>query len=1173
MEPAYFLENRYSFVIDFQLFPERKTYEVETAETAFERNVQAQLAAANRLLMARKYSAALARYRHVRGIVAVALRPSLSIVNAELIDWTATRMAASADSIVAKSAAMLEARKPARSALPDSVTGSAVELSRGLDKTFDSFEVVGVADDQAKVGRLIDEATIRFDGGKFREAAQAFEQAAALSGDPGTRAALRHDVALAQEKAGDRDDAIRTLERTLADDDPDVRSEIRAATMATLAGTLVRRGDDERARRVAADLRGLQSAENLHPVIRPNPPEAEPADLSPVLSPAARANIRGATLRRTDLAARPVTPVARGGEAVLGGRLADTPVLRREPPAREPASRDAAAAEDLAVIAAEPARLLSSEAFISRRSDRTLAVLASDHELQRVALDRNASTNLSAFFEKIRTTRDIAVLTGYVANPATTIAYLTHVSLWVIPMAMGDCLAALGDYEAAEAEYLGTLDYKYLNEVVEVVNVWIRLAELYNDWGDRLYRHARNEIEEFGPAREMYSRVLRLDLTVDGGSPLYAAPRFVAMRQRAERTITRRFVSNEPDDDNPRIAMALMHARMQLFKIDAGLNYLGISVATPPFSFEYLQNVARYFAQHAAQVEQMYIQFQSGGELEELREDQMAQQVELTQASVELERRGLDEAQAGLEVARANRNAARVQRQNAQQANNDFQNVRWELLELSQAEAWASAAAVDEDDEIKQTWNGHYYSSKKKRRSVVLKELAYRRGKISNELESNRLQREIASAQAYEQVAEAQIDQAEARIDVARQRIEMAKLQKQHAQENLDFLKGREFTSAMWYNLAREAGRLTSRYLDMAIEGAVMMEVAYRAETGRDLRKIKFEYGKTHLNGLLGSDALLADIDYFTLDHIRTRSKKAPMKHSVSLADSYPMAFERLLATGSTYFETTLEQFDRLYPGFYLQKVKQVELVVIGLNGTEGLHGTLRNIGVSQFRQKSGEVEMQVYPADVMPLSEYDVRRDAIVFQLDPNELRLFENNGVATMWRLDLPRNTNTFDLRNILDVHLVVSYDGFHDPGLETMIRDALPTSGSASRGISLRLYAPDELYFLRSQGTARLALTPGLFPANQVDQTLTGYTLKASGAGVAGLRVRVAYEALGAEHTFVLDADGTADGAAFLDPVGRPLFDTMTFTVESDAPDFDLAGLTDLALFVEYDFDYRG
>src|SRR4029077_897892 len=190
---------------------------------------------------------------------------------------------------------------------------------------------------------------------------------------------------------------------------------------------------------------------------------------------------------------------------------------------------------------------------------------------------------------------------------------------------------------------------------------------------------------------------------------------------------------------------------------------------------------------------------------------------------------------------------------------------------------------------------------------------------------------------------------------------------------------------------------------------------------------------------------------------------------------------------------TTLDHFDRRYPGFYPQKVKQVELMLVGLGGSEGVHGTLRNIGLSKFRREDGGIVNQIYPADVMPLSEYNVRQDALVFQLESKDLRLFENNGIATMWQLDLPRSTNTFDLRQILDIQLVIYYDGFFDPGLETQIKAALPKSGKTSRGISLGLYAPDELFFLRSQGTAVLNLSEDFFPANQVNRKLTQYFIR--------------------------------------------------------------------------------
>ncbi|MGI5823933.1 MAG: hypothetical protein ACOX6Z_08350, partial [Dethiobacteria bacterium] len=656
--------------------------------------------------------------------------------------------------------------------------------------------------------------------------------------------------------------------------------------------------------------------------------------------------------------------------------------------------------------------------------------------------------------------------------------------------------------------------------------------------------------------------------------PLYKNQKFAPLRSRVQAVIQALFVKKTESAENPRIMIALSRAVMQISKINSELNFIGLGVHIPPFSFEYLQNLARYFAQHAAQVEQVYIQFQSTGENEKFREQQLSQQAAIASASVELEQRGLGEAREGVDVARAGAAYAGVQHQNALQAASDFAAARWELLELDSLQAWASAAAVGSSKEVKQTITGYtYYSADKKNRSQVIQDLAYQRTCLSHALEASRLQREIEAADAYRKMAGEQVQQAQAREEIAKQRLAIARMQEQYARENLAFLKGREFSSAMWYNLAREARRLARRYQDMAIEVATMMEKAYEAETGRNLRKIKFEYGLKELDGLLGAEALLFDIEYFSLDHVRTKSKKARMKQMISLADNFPLAFARLLQTGRTFFETTLEHFDRRYPGFYLNKIKQVDVVFVGLTGAEGVSGTLRNIGLSQFRTKSGSIVNQTYPADVMPLSEYNVRQDALVFQLDSKELRLFENNGVATMWQLDLPRAVNTFDLHQILDIHLVIYYDGFFDANLEQQILAALPAGGSASRGIALRLYAPDELYYLRSQGAAELCLSPAFFPANHTNLRLKGYTLQALGENVAGLRVHVAIAGLGAGHTFQMDSSGNAAGSAFTAPLNHSLFDTWIFTIRpEDNPGFDLSGLTDLAMFLEYEYDYR-
>lgn len=1158
MEPQYFVENRYSFVMDIQARGSDDDYVVDTPETRFERQVHAKLAAANRLLSAGKFSSAIKKYEDLRGLIVSTLKPTVPPSMGVLLDWAKVPAKQLAESLIQKSAAMLKATPYYETALPDYVRAPGSTLPREVQKVFEPLEHAGIRDGQGQVGLHLSEGGKLVDAGKFKDALGQFELALELVDDAELNLAIRHDIAVIHERMGARDKAIDGLKGVVKDAARRKDFEAQAMAASTLIGTLARGGETDQATKTLGELGKIRENANLFPIVS-GKTTAQPLGRidTPLRRAAPLVPVPGFSEPRvTPFTGVPVSPIA--GPIRRGvGLMANVPL-----------------ADSIEQAAAQPAYLLATKTYEAREGERMFSVLDSRNKPININVTDNGAKNLGLYFEAVKTTSDLNLLNAYAIAGPTTVAYLTHVSMWIIPMALGDCYAGLGWYQSAENEYRSTLDYPYLNEVVEVVNLWLRLAELYVDWGDQLYRQARNDISEFSKAREKYEQVIQINDEVNPASPLYQHAQFATMRARATAAITTTLIPRAAPADNPRLLIALMRARMQLSKIKAKLNYLGMGVYVPPFSFEYMQNVARYFAQHAAQVEQMYIQFQSGGENEELREMQMNQQVEIADASVDLENRGLEEALEGVNVAQENEQHAAVQEANATAARDDFNAVKWDLLELSSLQAWSSAAAVDEDDEVKQTVSGFSsYSADGRRRSMVLYDLARERGRISNELETARLGREIAAADAYRDVAKAQVDQAEARVEVAEARIALAELQKQHAEENLAFLAGREFSSAMWYNLAREARRLTGRYLDMAIEVAILMEKAYEAETGRDLRKIKFEYGTDQLNGMLGADALLLDIDYFSFDHLRTRSKKAPMRQTISMADQFPMGFERLLQTGTTYFETTLDHFDRRYPGFYLQKVKQVELIFVGLNGTEGVHGTLRNIGLSQVRSKTGAIDNQIYPADVMPLSEYNIRQDAIVFQLDSKELRLFENNGVATMWQLDLPLSSNTFNMRNILDVELVVYYDGFHSQALENQIVAALPASGSASRGLSLKLYAPDELFYLKAQGNAEFAITPELFPANQINQVLKSYSLQALGDGVAGLTVTVAYENLGQSHNFVLDAQGLATQADFAPPVGQSLFDSLSITIDPALnPGFDLSDLQDLSLFVEYDFDYR-
>ena len=111
-----------------------------------------------------------------------------------------------------------------------------------------------------------------------------------------------------------------------------------------------------------------------------------------------------------------------------------------------------------------------------------------------------------------------------------------------------------------------------------------------------------------------------------------------------------------------------------------------------------------------------------------------------------------------------------------------------------------------------------------------------------------------------------------------------------------------------------------------------------------------------------------------------------------------------------------------------------------------------------------------------MPLSEYNVRQDAIIFQLSSERTAPVREqrhrDGVAARPAAALEH----LRLSQILDVQLLLYYDGFFDAGLEQQSSASLPTAGKRLRGLSrCASIAPDELFFLRSQGNGGARASP--------------------------------------------------------------------------------------------------
>ncbi|MBC7870112.1 MAG: hypothetical protein H7Y09_04685 [Chitinophagaceae bacterium] len=1152
MQPTYMVENRYSYLVYRWRPSSNVNYEVETPETTFEWYAHSLLTQGQTYLHREEYMLAYKTFRDLQSLILKTVHPKMPVDSNQIPDFVFPKDLSIVDALVGKAADILKQTKVPDYKFPPRLFNKDSTLSAQVQKNLNTITDNGlqVTSHHGFVLEQIGPAITEAGNGNWAAALKRYTTA--LEKVPETdkllRGALTHDIAVLNEQIGNRNAALELGQssiKLLAEaKQPDAQLHALSTIVGIsnragkpdLAVVLTKQADSLRKSTVSVKLPerdSLSLKNNLNPInfIRPG-------EIQPLIN----------TMLGISLPAFPAAEIVSTNE---------TPALMTLQYVKDSALPKAMKIQGTSVAA-------------TIQLNNTVV----------------AATDTKAFLQTLADTVDIGLITGFVYTPIQMVAYLPHIYFFVVPMSIADCLVGMGNYQEAEKEYLSVLPYPFINKAAEIPKLWVRLAALYMEIGDDAYRKAKDNTAAFGEAKNAYEKIVKTNKTLLANSPLYKDAKFADIKTR----VTNFLAASDPVafNDNPAITIKVLDALSKLGQIQAGLNFFGFAPDyAPPFSFEYLQNTAHYFAQQASQIEQRYIQYKSTAENEELRREQLDQQAEVARQSVILEQRGLAEAQAGIAVAQASLNYAEVQRQNAVASKNDFDNARWELLEYSELEAWANASSVDKDDQVKLTITGYeYYGSEGKKRNEVLKDLASQRTMLSHDLEAAKLQRAINAANAYKGISQAQVTQAQARAAVAAQRIQIAQLQQKQAEENRDFLDMKEFSARLWYELALQARRLKTRYLDMATEIAFLMERAYNAETERNLHVIRYDYSNTAANNLMGADLLLADIDYFTLDHVTTtKTKKAPVKKVISLADSFVMAFHSLKSDGRCFFQTEFTEFDRQHPGLYLCKLRNVELVFVGITRASSIAGSLRNIGVSKFRREDGSIVTRLYPSDVMPLSQYEIRQDALAFRFNPNDLRLFENNGIDTLWQLELPKDANDFDYSEILDVHLVLYYDGFFSPVLETMVKATLPNSGSASRGFSLGMLFPDELFYLKNKGNAEIEFSADMFPYNQSNMKRTKVTLKVGGnaATIGGLKLRLKSSAHGAtELVLKTDAQGEVNAATAGDPLkvlkNEPMIDKWTINITAaDNPSLikndalDLSGLKDLLIFFEYKFDY--
>jgi hypothetical protein len=367
-----------------------------------------------------------------------------------------------------------------------------------------------------------------------------------------------------------------------------------------------------------------------------------------------------------------------------------------------------------------------------------------------------------------------------------------------------------------------------------------------------------------------------------------------------------------------------------------------------------------------------------------------------------------------------------------------------------------------------------------------------------------------------------QIKAANDQLTVARQQSAIATIQQTNAQDIVTFLANK-FTNADLYDwMSGVLGQAYRYFLQQATSTARLAEDQLAFERQQPaLSVIQPDYwvpltdltatGSTSSDrrGLTGAERLLADITQLDEYALGTDQRKLQLTKNISLSQLDPFAFQRFRDTGVVTFSTPESLFDQNFPGHYVRLISEVRVSVSALiPPAVGIRATLSNKGMSRvvagvpsFR----EVIVLRVPESVALTASLNANG---LFQLDPQSqlLRPFENLGVDTSWRLELPKPANPFDYSTIGDVLISIDYTALSSSEYRAQVLQQLNSSVSADRGYSFTQTFTDAWYALNNVDPTAAAITVSFttlaadFPPNVLNITMAQvvlYFVRASGA----------------------------------------------------------------------------
>jgi hypothetical protein len=426
---------------------------------------------------------------------------------------------------------------------------------------------------------------------------------------------------------------------------------------------------------------------------------------------------------------------------------------------------------------------------------------------------------------------------------------------------------------------------------------------------------------------------------------------------------------------------------------------------------------------------------------------------------------------------------------------------------------------------------------------------------------------------------------AQAQVRLKQRDVAIAQYESQIAQADLDFAntllrfqQDRFLNADFWNKLTLFANRLMRRYVDLGARAAWQAERALAFEQNRQIRIIKLNYVPEALRGVTGADRLLADLAELEANRIQGVRLATPVKHTISLARNFPLAFGQLKKTGSCRWRTDEADLRQAYPGTFAYRVRAITAAVHNPDG-EAPRGILRNGGISLVSNEDLTNNILARFADALALSEFRLQDDLFVYGLPGETLLQFEGSGFETVWELEFPINSNPRGLTAVADVLITFDCNAYYSDVVAAKQAAQAPAEVSRAIVLAASTVDPKGLASLKGAGPAKIVFDPAkiVLPAQETKREASNLGLICVGTTTKKYNAKLTATKSAATATFQIDNGiamsnagpllGAAGPLPLNDLVGQDLNQPFALEINRAGVAAELSQLFDIVLYLEY------